>query len=212
MARTHVDVLAVTDDQNRFSGMISATDFTGALERSEESFTAKDLAVLHPIRVLPDQTLRVVIATLVDNDVSQAPAVARWDERRLLSMISQHDVLREFAVTSTSRGALMLRPRVLRLVGAIQVEHPLNADSPLVGIELKDLHLPQEAVITTIHRQGVVVIPRGAVQLEAGNVISAIAEPAVEPAVRRLLAGEVLEPLASEAVPNDSSAAHDGES
>jgi CIC family chloride channel protein len=192
MARSRGNVLAVTDEHGGFQGLVSATDLTAALDRNDESVTAADIAVQSPIRVYPDDTLRSVVSLLAENDVRQVPVVARWNEQRLLGMMTQRDVLREFARRGSRRTNVPRKPPpVRRLVGAVQVELSVDPASHLVGVELRNVPLPQEAVITTIHRDGVVVIPRGTVTLEAGDLLTILSEPAVEQAVRRLLAAEV---------------------
>jgi CIC family chloride channel protein len=189
MARTRANVLAVTDEQGGFQGLVSATDLTAALGRNDESITAADLTVQSPIRVYPDDTLRAVVSLLADNDVRQVPVVARWNEQRLLGMITQRDVLREFARRGSRQTNVPRQPPpVRRLIGAVQVEFTVDPESDLVGVELRNVSLPQEAVITTIHRDGVVVIPRGTVALEAGDLLTILSEPGVEQTIRRLLA------------------------
>ena len=187
MNRAPENVLAVSDDTGRYRGMITAADLTAALERTDAQIVAKDLAV-QALRVHPDDTLRHVVAIMAENDLRQVPVVARWDESRLLGMISQRDVLRSFA----RRGAqqpLTAQPTapVTRLVGAVQIEATVLPASSLVGCKLREVALPSSAVITTIHRMGSIVIPRGAAQLEAGDLLTILAEPAEEAAVRSLL-------------------------
>jgi CIC family chloride channel protein len=189
MARSRGNVLAVTDEHGAFQGLVSATDLTAALDRNDEGVTAVDIAVQSPIRVYPDDTLREVVSLLAENDVRQVPVVARWNEQRLLGMMTQRDVLREFARRGSKQTNVPRKPPpVRRLVGAVQIEMSVEPESHLAGVELRNLPLPQEAVITTIHRDGVVVIPRGTVTLEAGDLLTILSEPAVESIIRELLA------------------------
>ncbi len=191
MARSRGNVLAVTDEDGGFQGLVSATDLTAALDRNDESITAADIAVTSPIRVYPDDTLRSVVSLLAENDLRQVPVVARWNEQRLLGMMTQRDVLREFARRGSRQTNVPRKPPpVRRLVGAVQVELSIDPGSHLSGVELRNVPLPQEAVITTIHRDGVVVIPRGTVTLEVGDLLTILCEPGVESTIRRLLAAE----------------------
>lgn len=192
MSRTTTNVLAVSDEQGKLSGLVSASDLTAALERTDQDLTAADIAVSSPLRVYPDDTLREVVALMADNDIRQLPVVARWDERRLLGMITQRDVIREFARRAAAQTTVPDRPPpVRRLIGAVQIEMTVTPESELVDRELKDVPLPREAVITTIHRDGVIVIPRGDVTLKAGDHLTILTEPSAEQAVRRLLASVV---------------------
>ena len=186
ISRSRGTVLAVTNDEGRFQGLISATDVTAALERTDEKISARDLAVVSPLRVYPDDQLGQVVDMMTDNDVRQLPVVARWDERRLLGMISQRDVLKQVARRAPRRQGRR-PPPVRRLIGATQIEMTVDRDSVLVGRELAEIPLPGGAVVTIIHRAGAVVIPRGPVVLESGDQLTILAEPTAEAAVRRLL-------------------------
>ncbi len=75
-----------------------------------------------------------------------------------------------------------------RLIGAVQIEVAIDEDSPLAGRELREIALPEGSVITIIHRDAAVVIPRGNVTLQVGDQLTILSEPAAEAAVRRLLA------------------------
>lgn len=177
ISRSRGTVLAVTNDEGRFQGLISATD---------EKITARDLAVVSPQRVYPDNQLGQVVDMMTDNDVRQLPVVARWDERRLIGMISQRDVLKQVARRAPRRQGRR-PPPVRRLIGATQIEMTVDHDSVLVGRELAEIPLPGGAVVTIIHRAGAVMIPRGPVVLESGDQLTILAEPTAEAAVRRLL-------------------------
>ena len=109
ISRSRGTVLAVTDEDGRFGGLISATDVTAALERTDEDLTARDLAVSSPRHVYPDDQLGQVVDIMAENDIRQLPVVARWDERRLLGMISQRDVLRQVARRAPPRRAVHRR-------------------------------------------------------------------------------------------------------
>ena len=189
MSRSRGTVLAVTDEEGRFRGLVSATDLTAALERTDQNLVASDISVASPQRVYPDDQLGHVVELMAEGDLRQLPVVARWDERRLLGMISQRDVLRQVArrgprLAGTTRRAAPVR----RLIGAVQIEFTVEQESGLVGRELREIQLPEGSIVTIIHRQGTVVIPRGQVTVEAGDQLTILAEPVAEAAVRRVLA------------------------
>ena len=57
---------------------------------------------------------------------------------------------------------------------------------------MREIGLPEGSVVTIIHREGSVVIPRGNVTVEAGDQLTILSEPEAEATVRRMLA-EVLQ-------------------
>lgn len=194
LSRAGGNAVAVTDEQNRFQGLISSSDVTAALERTDPEITAADIVMRSPLRVYPDDSLRDVVALLADTDVRQVPVVARFDEQRLLGMVTQRDVLTAFARTARPTGPRGDRTPIRRLVGAVQVDTTVEASSTLAGEELRDIPLPEQAVVSTIRRDGVVVIPRGSVRLEIGDELTILVEAGHEDAVRRLLAEVVQAP------------------
>ncbi len=56
------------------------------------------------------------------------------------------------------------------------VGEKLPAGARAVGLAIKDLPLPKSCVITAVLRGGDLVIPRGAVQLEAGDEVLALVD------------------------------------
>ncbi len=194
LSRAGGNAVAVTDEEGRFQGLITATDVTAALERTHEGVHAADIVRRSTLYVHPDDSLRDVVAMLADADVRQVPVVARFDPTRLLGMVTQRDVLTAFARSTRPAAPRQDRAPIRRLVGAVQVDTTIEPDSALAGVSLQDAPLPQQAVISTIRRQGVIVIPRGSVALEAGDELTILVEAGFEGAVRRMLADVVHAP------------------
>ncbi len=187
MNQSRSNVVAVADQRNRFIGLVTATDVASAVERQELNRRAYDLAVVAPIFVHPDDTLRYALSLLVEHDVRQLPVVARADETRLMGMLTQRDVLREVAQPTDRTQSQRAAPApVRRLVGAIEIEARVEPGSPAESSVVSELSLPEASVITAIHRRGEVVIPRGNVQLEANDLAIVLSVPPEEAAVRAL--------------------------
>ena len=184
MSQSVGNVVAVTDLQNRFIGLVSATDVTSALERNELDRIARDLAVVAPVRVHPDETLRHALSLLVEHDVRQLPVVARGDETRLMGMITQRDVLLAVAHPGQEPQNSHAAAPVRQLTGAVQVEVNVDPASTAVGTAVRQLPLPEDAVVTAIHRRGDVVIPRPDAAIAANDLIVALCAPEYEGAVR----------------------------
>ena len=195
LSRAGGNAVAVTDEDNRFRGLISETDVTAALERTHTDVRAADIVRRYALHVYPDDSLRDVVAMLADADVRQVPVVARFDETRLLGMVTQRDVLTAFARSTRPSAPRRDRAPIRRLVGAVQVDTTIEAGSVLAGVSLQEVRLPQQAVVSTIRREGVVVIPRGSVRLEPGDELTILVEAGFEGAVHRLLAEVVHEPM-----------------
>ncbi len=187
MSQSRGNVVAVSDNQNRFIGLVSATDVTSAVERQELDRRAFDLAVVAPIFVHPDDNLRYALSLLVEHDIRQLPVVARDDESRLMGMLTQRDVLREVAQPSDRMPEQRGAPApVRRLVGAVEIECRVEPGSRAEALTVSQLPLPEASVITAIHRRGEVVIPRGSVRLETNDLAVVLSVPPEEGTVRAL--------------------------
>lgn len=187
MSQSRGNVVAVADQQNRFIGLVTATDVASAVERQELNRRAFDLAVVAPILVHPDDSLRHALSLLVEHDVRQLPVVAREDESRLMGMLTQRDVLREVAQPAARDAGQRAAPTpVRRLVGAVEIELRVEPGSQAEMTTVSQLPLPEASVITAIHRRGEVVIPRGSVRLEANDLAIILSVPPEEAAVRTL--------------------------
>lgn len=187
MSQSRGNVVAVADQQNRFIGLVTATDVASAVERQELNRRAFDLAVVAPILVHPDDSLRHALSLLVEHDVRQLPVVAREDESRLMGMLTQRDVLREVAQPAARDTGQRAAPTpVRRLVGAVEIELRVEPGSRAEMTMVSQLPLPEASVITAIHRRGEVVIPRGSVRLEANDLAIILSVPPEEAAVRTL--------------------------
>ncbi|MXX47256.1 MAG: CBS domain-containing protein [Chloroflexi bacterium] len=187
MSQSRGNVVAVADQQNRFIGLVTATDVASAVERQELNRRAFDLAVVAPIFVHPDDSLRHALSLLVEHDVRQLPVVAREDESRLMGMLTQRDVLREVAQPAARETGQRAAPTpVRRLVGAVEIELRVEPGSQAEMTTVSQLPLPEASVITAIHRRGEVVIPRGSVRLEANDLAIILSVPPEEAAVRTL--------------------------
>jgi trk system potassium uptake protein len=89
--------------------------------------------------------------------------------------LNQADILASLIEQEMSLGDMMTLLKLRRgrysLVG-----EKLPPDARAVGVAIKDLPLPRGCVITAIVRGGEIVIPRGAVTLEAGDEVLALAD------------------------------------
>jgi len=91
--------------------------------------------------------------------------------------LNQADILASLIEQEMSLGDMMTLLKLKRgrysLVG-----EKLPADARAVGVAIKDLPLPRNCVITAVLREGEIVIPRGALRLEAGDEVLALVDAA----------------------------------
>jgi cell volume regulation protein A len=75
----------------------------------------------------------------------------------------------------------------LRDVEADIVDYDIGSRSPVVGAPVRDLHLPEGAVIAMISRRGAMVVPHGSTVVEPGDHLFVIARDDIRPVVDAVL-------------------------
>jgi trk system potassium uptake protein TrkA len=70
------------------------------------------------------------------------------------------------------------------------MEYRLDANSPAIGKQLRNLTFPSECNIVTIFRQGEAIVPRGDTIFHSGDVVLILVKLPSEPEIRKLLLGE----------------------
>jgi Trk K+ transport system NAD-binding subunit len=101
------------------------------------------------------------------------------------------------------RTALRGNIRQVRGLGAggVIIETEIASGSALAGRHVSEIAWPREAVLVAIERAGVLHVPRGDLELKAGDLASIFAAPSARPAVEELLDATAAEPLPDGAGP-----------
>ncbi len=82
----------------------------------------------------------------------------------------------------------------LRDVGATFIEKQVPPDSPIIGIPMNELHLPDQFLLALVIREGQALIPKGSTKLLAGDEIVAVTSVEQENVLDRLFRGELIRP------------------
>lgn len=177
-----VGSLPVVDENKRLIGIVAASDLDQLVEAAESAKTVDDVATHHPVTVHPDETLDDAVRRMTDRSLRQLPIVSRSDPTVLLGVLRRSDVFAAYTKSTARR----TRPRSTRpaplagleAYGSEVVEVALTPGSPVVGSALRDAALPAQSVVVSIIRDGLMVIPRGDVVLQAGDrvVVATMAE------------------------------------
>lgn len=90
--------------------------------------------------------------------------------------LNQADILAHLIEEEMSLGDMMTLLKLRRGRYSLVAEK-IPAGAPAVGIAIKDLALPQHAVIAAIIRGGQIVVPRGDVRFEVDDEVLAVVDP-----------------------------------
>lgn len=80
----------------------------------------------------------------------------------------------------------------LRDVGASFIEKQVPEGSPIVGVPMNELNLPEDFLIALVIREGQSLIPKGTTRLLAGDEVVAVTAVEQENVLDRLFRGEML--------------------
>ena len=101
-------------------------------------------------------------------------------------MVNQADLMAHLIAREMTVGDIMTMLK-LRTGDYSLVEHIVTSDSAASGKAVKDLHLPDECVLSAIIRDDKLVIPRGNIILHPGDEILTVAHDSVAGKVRKIL-------------------------
>jgi len=82
----------------------------------------------------------------------------------------------------------------LRDVGVSFVEKQVPPDSPVIGVMMSDLNLPEQFLIALIIREGKALIPKGTSSLQAGDDVVAVTDAENAGILDLLFRGELVKP------------------
>jgi len=101
-------------------------------------------------------------------------------------MVNQADLMAHLIAREMTVGDMMTMLK-LRTGEYSLVEHIVTSGSAASGKAIKDLHLPQECVLSAIIRDNKLVIPRGNIVLHPGDEVLTVAHESVTAQVRQVL-------------------------
>jgi CIC family chloride channel protein len=162
------------------NGAVRAVVDLADLRRADPDAAVSAVANQHGPEIRTDDGLDDAVGTLADHRASWAPVVA---EGKLVGILSARDAMTAY------RRALAGNVRQVRGVGGegVLLTAVLSDGSPLVGHAVSDAPWPRDTVLVAIDRGGELVVPRGPVQLVAGDSVTILTAPASEEKARQLL-------------------------
>ncbi|HZK48774.1 MAG TPA: chloride channel protein, partial [Thermoleophilia bacterium] len=168
----------VVDTDGRFVGVVTLGDLERGLRSVGVEGTVADIMTVDLEVAYPDESLESVLRRSGAFDVGRIPVVDRDDPSKIMGVLRRGDIIRAYSEALYKREDWfhrLDRRRVEHATGSHVVEFDLTADDAAVGHALRDLNLPPECLIISIHRKGARIVPRGDTRLEAGDHLVAVA-------------------------------------
>jgi CIC family chloride channel protein len=180
----------VVDPRGSLLGILTLADVhrVPLLEREQrrvEEAMNRDVLVMYP-----DEMLDEALEQLTSRRVGWAPVVnaeALHEGRQLMGVLSVTDIVRAY------RETLAKTSRRMRGVveGTVMLEVKAEPGARLVGVPLREAHLPPESLVVSIRRQGELIFPRGSARIEPGDAVTFLVSPSGEERLREYLAERV---------------------
>lgn len=181
--RTQHHGFPVVDDDGKLRGMVTITDLQRATELGLPSKAPLDW-IMTPyddlVVVSPEQGLSTALQQFARADVGRIPVVDLTRPQKLLGIVRRSDIVKAYRYGAMQRAELEHRRQQMSLgsqSGMQLVEVNVLPRSSIDGRMIRDIHLPGQAIITSILRDGESIIPRGDTVLRGGDLIAILAVP-----------------------------------
>src|SRR6185436_16806169 len=165
----------------RYGRSAAANTALMLVSRGEFELILASLAVAAGLdgRVAPFAALYVLALSILSPLFSaRAEVLARLLPRRLFAPRPEAETAAEPPVSEP-----IIEVGVIRRLGAETIEHPVRAHEAIVGVHVRDLGLPRDAIVSVIVRGDEAIAPRGSTRIRAGDRMHVL--------VRREVAKEV---------------------
>jgi CIC family chloride channel protein len=169
---------AVVDSSGQLYGIATLQDLERRLDSKGLDGTVADICTRKLVTTYPDETLDDALRHFGTLEVGRIPVVDRHDPRKLLGLLRRGNIISAYAqslLNDERQKQHMSKLRLESATGTEMVELTLKAGDDAVGKSLKELGLPDNCVIVSIHRGRRVIVPRGDTLLLAGDRLTALA-------------------------------------
>jgi len=187
----HHGLLVLQADRELY-GVVTLTDLERALPQGEE-VTVADICTRDVLTAFPDETLDEALRRFGALDVGRIPIVDRQNPRRVLGVLRRSDIVQAYARAQAEKLKVQHHLERLRMesqIGATLHQIDLRSGDPAIGKRLKDLGLPADCVIVSIHRGDRLVVPRGDSRLLPGDRLTVLAQEATLDRLNKILRRE----------------------
>jgi CIC family chloride channel protein len=193
---------AVVDD-DRLVGVVSLSDLPTTdtpdpdRPRRDSDLVVRDVCTRRVLTVAPDDPVFRALHRMAAIDVGRIPVVDAH-HHRFVGMIRRADVVRAYqrAIARSLTEQQHEESRRLRnLAGVRFVEFVVDPESEVVNRAVRDVAWPMRTVLTSIRRNGAIVMPTGDTVLEAHDEVVVLTPDGSTDAVRSLIGRRVTDTL-----------------
>lgn len=184
LAAKSQEVALVVDEEGTLVGIVTLRD----LERAASEDPDRPIGAIASRNVIvarPTQSVTETLSQPGAEAVGRLPVVEERDGRQvILGLLRRSDVVAAYLRARDRQARIAQRARSLASEhggGVVQLD--VTVGRSVVGRTLSEVGLPRESIVTSILRDGQLVIPRGQVRLEPGDRLQLLTSAAARDAV-----------------------------
>lgn len=167
-------LVVVVDDGGEMVGVLTQVDLNEVILDGRMDATAADVCSSEVVTVNPQASLHDALSMFAARNLHALPVVSAERPRHPLGVLSRADISAAYLDEMNSRDATMRRLNLSsRGIGAHDFR--VTRGCSLQDSTLSEARLPREAVVVTVRRDGVTMIPHGDTRLREGDRVTIVA-------------------------------------
>lgn len=181
----------VLDEAGHFYGLVTLQDLREATALSStDGLTVADITRQKVLTVYPDDPLSKALRYMSDSDVGRIPVIDPQEPTRLVGLLRRHNIIRAYRDAILRKFVAQHRRQALRLgqlTDTTILEFQLLPGMAATGRRVWELHLPAQALITSIRRGDQILIVHGDTLLQAGDTVMILVQQGAIDTLRQVL-------------------------
>lgn len=178
--------LCVLNENQQLCGIVTLSDlqkFFNEYNQDPEKIsqaTVADVLTADVISVNSEMSMWEAIRLMGVHELGRMPVL---QEGELVGMVQRHNITDAYntAIQRKLESQIVREQiRLNTLTGAHVIEVHVKDGARVVNTKIRDLHLPPETVIASIHRKNRLIVPSGETFIRAGDEIAIVIDPDYE--------------------------------
>ncbi len=189
----HARSWVVLDEEEGLRGIVAVTDLERAIVDGDlAERTVEDIMTTALVTCEPGETLRHAFQRFSDRDVYQIPVVDAEEPGQVQGVLRRTEMMWAFKELAEEHERLLDKTDALpheRRFDSVHVELQVTpAHAAICNHAVRDIEVPEHALIALLRRGERVVVPRGFTKVEPGDVLTLITTRAHESSLRAWIA------------------------
>jgi len=184
----------VLDEDDTLMGIVSVTDLERAIvEQETGGRTVRDIMTRAVVTCSAGESLRQAFRRFGERDVFQIPVVEDDEPAKVAGMLRRTEMLWAYKELSDEHQRLVERSDVLpsdRRFESVHLELQVaETHGGICNRAVRDIPMPEHALIALLRRGDRVVVPRGFTRVEPGDILTLLTTRQYEKELRDWIAG-----------------------